>query len=222
VYQAVLLDVFGTLVQDDGDMFVEVASLVAQRAGADPDVVAAEWSRRLADLADAAHGRDFRALADLNLASLIETAGCFGIEADTAREMWQPYTRLLRPGALFADSVSFLAAVGVPICLVSDADRDDLEAVLAHHGITVDVVVTSEDARAYKPRPEPFRLALDGLGLAATDVIHVGDSPERDIAGASDQGIDTAFVSRNGRPLPRTVTATYTVRDLGALVPLLR
>jgi len=50
-----------------------------------------------------------------------------------------------------------------------------LQAVLNHHGITVDIVVTSEDARAYKPRPEPFRLALQRLGLAATDVIHIGD-----------------------------------------------
>jgi FMN phosphatase YigB (HAD superfamily) len=221
VYQAALLDVFGTLVQDDGDGFAEVAAVVAHVAGADPGVVAADWSARLSALADAAHGSGFRSLTDLNLSSLIETATYFGVGAADAAEMWRRQTQFLRLGTLFADSLAFLAAVGVPVCLVSDADRDDLEVVLAHHGITVDLVVTSEDARAYKPRPEPFLLALQRLGLAATDVIHIGDSPERDIAGASEQGIDTAFVSRNGRPLPPNLTATYTVDQLLALAPML-
>jgi 2-haloalkanoic acid dehalogenase type II len=220
VYRAVLLDVFGTLVRDDGAEFAEVASLVAQLAGVEPGVLAAEWSARLSALADAAHGDDFRTLADLNLSSLTDTAGRFGIHADQAKEIWRQQTPL-RPGALFADSPAFLGALGVPVCLVSDADRDDLHALLTHHGITVDIVVTSEDARAYKPRPEPFQLALQRLGFAACDVIHIGDSPERDVAGATEQGIDTAFVSRNGNPLPPNLTATYTVPDLAALVPIL-
>jgi HAD superfamily hydrolase (TIGR01549 family) len=221
VYQAVLLDVFGTLVQDDDAEFADIASRVAGVAGVDAGVVAAEWSVRLSALADAAHGPGFRTLADLNLSSLIETAGSFGIQAGEARAMWRRHTELRHPGALFADSLAFLAAVGVPVCLVSDADRDDLGAVLVHHGINADVVVTSEDARAYKPRPEPFRLALQRLGMPAVDVIHIGDSPERDIAGANSQGIDTAFVSRNGRALPSNLTATYTVSDLTALLPML-
>ncbi|HEY3923337.1 MAG TPA: HAD family hydrolase [Acidothermaceae bacterium] len=221
MYQAVLLDVFGTLVQDDGEGFNEIAALIAHQAGADPGDVAAEWSACLTALADAAHGSGFRTLADLNLGSLIETAGHFGLRASDAREMWRAHTESSRPGLLFDDSLAFLAAVQVPICLVSDADRDALEVVLAHHGVAVDLVVTSEDARAYKPRPEPFQLALQRLELAAADVIHVGDSPERDIGGANDQGIDTAFVSRDGRALPPNVVATHTVEDLTALVALL-
>jgi hypothetical protein len=114
VYRAVLLDVFGTLVQDEGEEFAEVASLLAHRAGAVPSAVAAEWSARLGALADAAHGRGFRTLEDLNLSSLIETAGRFGVEADDAREMWRPHTQLSRPGLLFTDSLAFLAAVEVP------------------------------------------------------------------------------------------------------------
>jgi len=81
--------------------------------------------------------------------------------------------------------------------------------------------VTSEDARAYKPRPEPFRLALRGLGLAAAEVLHVGDSPAADIAGAGELGIRTAFVRRGGRRLPAHLTATHTVGTLTALLPVL-
>ncbi|HTF12159.1 MAG TPA: HAD family hydrolase [Asanoa sp.] len=215
MYRAVLLDVYGTLVRDDGAREAEAASLVAGLAGVDPEVVAGEWSARLWAMADDAHGADFRPLADLNLRSLNETATHFGVRVD-ARELFrqQPHP------PLFPDSLPFLAALDVPVCLVSDADRDSLAAVLNHHGITVDGVVTSEDARAYKPRPEPFLLALRRLGLAASHVIHVGDSPECDVAGAGALGIHTAFVRRDGRRLPAHLAATHTIESLTALLPV--
>jgi 2-haloalkanoic acid dehalogenase type II len=220
VYRAVLLDVYGTLVHDDDAWVAEVASLVADLAGVDPDVVAREWSARIWAMADTAHGDGFRCLADLNVSSLAETAAHFGVRVD-AGQVCRGQIESWRSPPLFADSLPFLAAVDVPVCLVSDADRDRLRAVLDHHSITVESVVTSEDARAYKPRSEPFQLALQRLNLAATDVIHVGDSPASDITGASELGIDTAFVSRDGRRLPAHLAATHTVDTLTALLPIL-
>jgi 2-haloalkanoic acid dehalogenase type II len=220
MYRAVLLDVYGTLVHDDDASVAEIASLVADLAGVDPAVVAQEWSARIWAMADTAHGDGFRRLADLNVSSLAETAAHFGVHVDAAAVCRRQMEFWCSP-PLFADSLPFLAAVDVPVCLVSDADRDRLRAVLDHHGITVDAVVTSEDARAYKPRSEPFRLALRHLGLAATDVVHVGDSSASDIAGASELGIDTAFVSRDGRRLPAQMAATHTIDTLTALLPIL-
>lgn len=95
-------------------------------------------------------------------------------------------------------TLSFLAAVDLPVWLVSDADRDRLDAVLGQYGIEVAGVVTSQDARAYKPRREPFEMALRQLRVGPSDVVHVGDSPACDVVGASELGIATAFVSRDG------------------------
>jgi len=220
VYGAMLLDAYGTLVHDDDAWVADVASLVADLAGVNSDAVAREWSARIWSMADTAHGHGFRSLADLNVSSLTETAAHFGVRVD-ARQLCRRQTELGSRPPLFADSLPFLAAVNMPVCVVSDADRDRLQAVLDHHGITVDSLVTSEDARAYKPRPEPFRLALQRLGLAATDVIHIGDSPASDIAGASRLRIDTAFVRRDDRRLPAHLTATYTIDTLTALLPIL-
>lgn len=89
----------------------------------------------------------------------------------------------------------FLEQVGVPVCLVSGADRADVRAVLDRHGLRVDAVVTSEDVRAYKPRPEPF------------------------LAGPAALGIDTGFVDRDGRGLP---VGTYRARTLTGLLDCLR
>lgn len=214
MYKAVLLDVYGTLVRDNSTWALTAAAEIAARAGADPAAVAAEWDRRLYDLADAAHGPGFRTLAQLNHDSLSSTADHFRVRIDAA-DLCHRETR----SELYPEARAFLAGVGVPVCLVSDADSDPLRAVLDHHGVTVAAVVTSEDARAYKPRPEPFQLALQRLGRTAADVIHVGDSPVCDIAGAAALGIDTAFVSR-GRDLPAHLSATRTVAALTDLLPL--
>ncbi|PRY32878.1 HAD family hydrolase [Pseudosporangium ferrugineum] len=214
MYRAVLLDVYGTLVHDDETWATEAAAGIAARSGADPDDVARYWSARIWAMAGSAHGPDFRRLDDLDAASLAETAAHFGTHAGPPR-----YPAGLP--APYPDSLPFLAAAGLPVCLVSDADRDRLEPVLHGHGITAAAVVTSEDARAYKPRPEPFRMALRLLGLAAGDVLHIGDSPAADLAGANNLGIDTAFVRRDARPLPPGVTATYTVDTLTGLLPVL-
>ncbi|GAA3345148.1 hypothetical protein GCM10020358_51130 [Amorphoplanes nipponensis] len=215
MYRAVLLDVYGTLVRDDDAWAARAASLIAGRSAADPAVVARDWDERIWAMADAAHGAAFRTLADLTVSSLARTAALFGVPGAVPPP---------RPGGhppLYADARPFLAARTVPVCLVSDADRDSLHALLDHHGITVEAVVTSEDARAYKPRPEPFRMALRRLGVTAAEVLHVGDSPAADIAGAAALGIATAFVRRAGRCLPASLTATHTVDALTELLPVL-
>ncbi len=120
MYRAVLLDVYGTLVHDEDAWAAEVASLVASLAGTDPDVAAREWSARIWAMADAAHGDNFRRLADLNLNSLAETAAHFGVRVD-ARQVCRQQVESGRRLPLFADSLPFLAAIDVPVCLVSDA-----------------------------------------------------------------------------------------------------
>lgn len=76
------------------------------------------------------------------------------------------------------------------------------------------MVVTSEDARAYKPRPEPFQLALDWLGLASDQVLHIGDSLTCDVAGANSLSISVARLNRGGRKRPPQTRVTYEAPDL--------
>ncbi|GAA1897493.1 HAD family hydrolase [Asanoa iriomotensis] len=213
MYEAILLDVYGTLVHDTEPRATEVIELIAGSAGMEYDTVARGWTDRIWPMADDAHGQAFRTLEDLDINSLEATATHFGVRVN-AREI---YHRPRPHPPLFQDARPFLEAVDVPVCLVSDADHDTLHALLDHHGISVAAVVTSEDARAYKPRPEPFELALRHLGRAAKNVIHVGDSPTSDIAGATALGIATAFLSRDGRRLPTNLTASYTISTLLAL-----
>ena len=89
---------------------------------------------------------------------------------------------------LLGDAQEFLTRLDVPVCIVSNTDRADLEAALSHHGLVFDHVVASDDVRSYKPRPEMFRRAMADLGVGPGDVLHVGDSLSSDVAGANGVG----------------------------------
>lgn len=68
-------------------------------------------------------------------------------------------------------------------------DRADLRSCF-------DAVVISHDVGLRKPRREIFHAALDALGVAASEALHVGDNLEADVAGAAALGIRTAWVTR--------------------------
>jgi 2-haloacid dehalogenase len=62
-------------------------------------------------------------------------------------------------------------------------------------GVPFDVVITAEAAGAYKPRPEPYRLALEESGLDAARTLFVAGSPA-DIVGAARVGMPVYWHNR--------------------------
>ncbi len=95
------------------------------------------------------------------------------------------------------EALARLAAGGLAIAIVSNSDGT-VEKALAMTGlcqvgpgpgVQVDLVIDSHLVGAAKPDPAIFALALDALGLAPGEVVHVGDTRFADIAGASAAGI---------------------------------
>ena len=70
----------------------------------------------------------------------------------------------------------------------------------AQVGVPFDVVATAEAAGVYKPRPEPYRLALDALDVSSARTLFVGGSPD-DIAGADRLGMPVYWHNRRGLDL---------------------
>ena len=62
-------------------------------------------------------------------------------------------------------------------------------------GLPWDCVITAENARCYKPRPEVYRTAMALLGLEPGEVMMVA-AHNYDLAAARAQGMATAFVPR--------------------------
>ena len=65
-----------------------------------------------------------------------------------------------------------------------------------------DFAFSAEDMGASKPHPAMFQAALKQTGIAAEQIIHVGDDPEHDVRGARDIGMHTVWVNTQQKAWP--------------------
>jgi len=219
LYSALTLDFYGTLVEEDTAVIARVVAEIAaaSRRGASAAEVSRSWSRRFAALCAQAHGRRFRSQRALERESLVELLAEYraALDPDALSERLFAHWRAPSPLPGAAES---LARVGLPVCIVSNIDTEDLRAAIAHAGWSFSLVVSSESERAYKPRRELFEAALRALGTEAGETLHVGDSLGSDLAGAAAAGMPFAWVNAGGRTLPEGARAAHVVRDVCALL----
>ena len=88
-----------------------------------------------------------------------------------------------------------LTKAGIKLGVVSDAPSR--EAWLRIYYLNLyhffDVVITFDDSGERKPSAVPFKMSLEALQLEPDETIMVGDWPERDVVGAQQIGMKTAF-----------------------------
>jgi len=102
---------------------------------------------------------------------------------------------------LYDDAMPTLEALrarGLKIGLLSNTARD-LDAFVAHHGLSVDAVLTSRSHGKTKPHETIFRRMLELLDVAPDEAVMVGDTVEDDIEGAHAVGMRALLVDREGR-----------------------
>jgi 2-haloalkanoic acid dehalogenase type II len=88
------------------------------------------------------------------------------------------------------------------LAVLSDADRDFLQACIERNGLAFDLVVASDEVRVYKPHASFFRQVCARLGVEPREAVYVGDSPWADIAGARNAGLRAIWINRHGLPWP--------------------
>lgn len=106
----------------------------------------------------------------------------------------------------YADAAPALRALregGLRLVVASNWDCS-LPEVLEQAGLfgLVDAVVPSAVAGAAKPDTRLFEAALQAAGCAANEAIHIGDSLENDVAGATAAGIAALLLVRGGDAPP--------------------
>jgi 2-haloalkanoic acid dehalogenase type II len=80
-----------------------------------------------------------------------------------------------------------------------------------------ELVMTAEEAGAYKPDPLPYRMALERLGLDPAEVLFVAGSAH-DVGGAARVGMDVYWANRGGAPAPTDGTAVRQEPDFRGLL----
>jgi HAD superfamily hydrolase (TIGR01509 family) len=116
----------------------------------------------------------------------------------------------LLPGAgrLLAE----LAAAAVPCALVTSAQRQIMDAVIAVTGLSFGVTVCGEDVRRSKPDPEPYLRAVQLLGADPACCVVLEDSP-RGITAAQAAGCPVIAVP--SVPLPAGLAGPVAPRHPG-------
>lgn len=203
--RALTLDLFGTLVdfsvpRDEPPLVADLLDEIG--AGSDPQAVLETWMR--ASLADRAK-TPFRTVRSTLEHGARVAADRHGIAIEPER--WASSLEALWASRPLHDDVEetldLLDDAGVPRAIVTNLDRGVLARVLERTplGGRVDAAICSEHARAYKPHPRPFRMALDELRVEPDAAIHVGDRPGEDRAGARATGMACVIVDRPGTDL---------------------
>lgn len=121
-----------------------------------------------------------------------------------------PDSILFRPFDDVAPCLDALESMGIRTAVISNWDYS-LHRVLRGFGLDrrFDLVVASLEEGVEKPDPRLFHLALDRLGVAPDEALHVGDNPEDDLDGAQAAGMRALLIERTGSPPPgalRTLT----------------
>jgi putative hydrolase of the HAD superfamily len=220
----VFFDFGGTLVETRGTL-EEKWREVSRRVGLKVEInvlvqVHEEADRRFrAQLYDY-HGRmnEFWRLFN---AFILERVGIEDSSGDLARAIDRSFKAVLlsRPYPETHGVLAALKSEGYKLGVISDATKDLIERLLAV-GLSpyFDTVTYSQEARAEKPSPAIFGLALRKAACAPHEAVHVGDKMEADVEGARSAGIVPMLVDRQDRVRDADCLR---VRDLRGILSLL-
>lgn len=184
--------------------------------------VAAAWPiqalRELREQIAAQHpdlAHDFTAQRRLTLEHAFSSCGFGDEHIDPAYEV---YFAARNRVDFYADALPALQALSARIPLVSISNGNaDLERIgLRRH---FSHCVSAREFGAAKPSAAIFLDACARLGLPPENVLHVGDDPRLDVAGAQGAGMRTAWLNRNGDAwhADSALRPDLEVRDLGEL-----
>jgi FMN phosphatase YigB (HAD superfamily) len=244
VYDAVLFDLFGTLITFDPTALPEIVvdgRAIRSTLGrwrdllerALPGVAMEDFARAmLAVSAELDAERIERHVEFPSRERFRRAIMRLGIDAadvpETAAPLARAHMRAIAESTRFPPEHARVLDVACrrgPVGIITNFDDTSTAFdILARHGILgrVRTVVVSEAVGLRKPHPALVRIALRELGCTPASPVMVGDHPREDVGAAAAAGIDAIWIDGRGagtaagNPRPRHV-----VRTLPEILPLL-
>ena len=127
---------------------------------------------------------------------------------------------------LFPDALYVLSSLRVkyPLGLVTNGPSDIQRTEINDLQIAqyFNHIIVSGEVGYAKPDPQIFKLAAARYDLPPSQILHVGNSQEEDVAGAYRAGLKVAWLNRKGEKLrPETPKPHYEIQSLSELLNIL-
>ena len=117
-----------------------------------------------------------------------------------------------------------LTKLGIKLAVVSDAPSREAWMRIYYLNLYhfFDAVITFDDSGERKPSSKPFEMALNKLQLKAEDSLMIGDWPERDVVGAKQIGMRTAFAVYGDTFGTKNSGADWDIQDVSEIITIIK
>ena len=207
----VIFDMFETLVPNDPEQWVEVFQRIIrdQRLNVTDKALWSTWKKhevafrelRL-NLQDFSKNPPFKPYTEAWSESFDLAFRDLHLRGDTASAV-EACLEALRSRVPYPETHEALATLRrrYRLGLVSNADDNYLDGVIARNKFKFEVVLSSEAAKTYKPDPRLFLQAMKLMGVSLAECVYVGDRQFEDVLGARLTGTRCVWINRLDAPL---------------------
>ncbi len=219
-----VFDQYGTVVDMQGGLTEMVTPFLAAKGWrGDPHRFVTWWRRThfedsmIDALCDSGH-TSYREIGHRAVAQVMRRSG-ITFTADEVHWLVACIERL-KP---FPDVLEALARLHphYRLAILSNGDRDMLDAAKPHIGFDFDAVISVEEAGYFKPHHATYAKACERLGVDRSSVLFVANHAF-DCIGAKASGMRTAFIDRRRRPFGESPhQPDLIVEDFAALAQML-
>ena len=117
-----------------------------------------------------------------------------------------------------------LTKLGIKLAVVSDAPSREAWMRIYYLNLYhfFDAVITFDDSGERKPSSIPFEMALKKLKLKPQDSLMIGDWPERDVVGAKQIGMRTAFAVYGDTFGTKYSGADWDIKDISEIITIIK
>lgn len=217
--EVIVFDILGTMVDEPGGLRAAIRDAVPGADGESVEQLLTVWQGHVEHeqqcIAEKRRAYANTDVIDREAAQLV--ADRAGLTDPVAIARLATASQRLKP---WDDSVAGLARLTrrFPVLGLSNASRATLLRLNAYAQLGWHQALSAEEAQAYKPAPEVYRLALDAAGCPPERVLMVA-AHAWDLRGAQAVGIRTAYVRRPvGDPPANTDTFNWRSSSLDELV----
>lgn len=218
------LDQYGTVVDMQSGLTEAVRPYLKEKGwDGDPSRFVTWWRRThfensmIDSLCDRGH-TPYRQIGHRAVSYVLERAGI----PHTSEEVQKLVSAIetLRP---FPEVVSALEklATKYKLVILSNGDRDMLEAAKPYIGFQFDATISVQEAGYFKPHRATYAKTAEILGVSRSSIMHVANHAF-DCIGAKAFGMRAAFINRRNRPFGQTqYEPDLIVQHMGELADVL-